>query len=85
MRILIVGAGAVGGYFGSRLAQAGRDVTSACSSSFARKQLRQDGLRIVSPHGDAVITPKVIAAAEIEGTLRLVFPERESLRRWRRR
>ena len=27
MRILIVGAGAVGGYFGSRLAQAGRDVT----------------------------------------------------------
>jgi len=27
MRILIVGAGAVGGYFGGRLAQAGRDVT----------------------------------------------------------
>ena len=27
MRILIVGAGAVGGYFGARLAQAGRDVT----------------------------------------------------------
>jgi 2-dehydropantoate 2-reductase len=27
MRILVVGAGAVGGYFGARLAQAGRDVT----------------------------------------------------------
>ena len=27
MRILIVGAGAVGGYFGARLAVAGRDVT----------------------------------------------------------
>ena len=27
MRILIVGAGALGGYFGGRLAQAGRDVT----------------------------------------------------------
>jgi glutamate dehydrogenase/leucine dehydrogenase len=27
MRILVVGAGAVGGYFGGRLAQAGRDVT----------------------------------------------------------
>lgn len=27
MRILIVGAGAVGGYFGGRLAEAGRDVT----------------------------------------------------------
>jgi 2-dehydropantoate 2-reductase len=27
MRILIVGAGAVGGYFGGRLAEAGREVT----------------------------------------------------------
>ncbi|QRN79640.1 MAG: oxidoreductase, partial [Nocardiopsis sp. BM-2018] len=26
MRILVVGAGAVGGYFGGRLVQAGRDV-----------------------------------------------------------
>jgi len=32
MRILIVGAGAVGGYFGGRLAQAGRDVTLPRSS-----------------------------------------------------
>ncbi|WAT05684.1 hypothetical protein O1V64_05360 [Rouxiella badensis] len=27
MRILVVGAGATGGFFGGRLAQAGRDVT----------------------------------------------------------
>ena len=27
MRILVLGAGAVGGYFGGRLAEAGRDVT----------------------------------------------------------
>src|ERR1700751_951741 len=32
MRILVVGAGAVGGYFGGRLAQAGRDVTSVRSA-----------------------------------------------------
>src|SRR5437660_8629368 len=72
MRILIVGAGAVGGYFGSRLAQAGRDVTFLVRPARA-KQRRQDGLRIISPHGDAVITPKVIAAAEIEAPYDLVF------------
>ena len=52
MRILIVGAGAVGGYFGGRLAQAGRDVTFLVRPPRA-KQLSRDGLRIVSPHGDA--------------------------------
>src|SRR5437660_4170316 len=72
MRILIVGAGAVGGYFGSRLAQAGRDVTFLVRPARA-KQLRQDGLRIISPHDDAVITPKVIAAAKIEAPYDLVF------------
>ncbi len=30
MRVLVVGAGAIGGYFGGRLLQAGRDVTSWC-------------------------------------------------------
>ena len=72
MRILIVGAGAVGGYFGGRLAQAGRDVTFLVRPPRA-KQLSQDGLRIISPHGDAVITPKVITGAEIEAPYDFVF------------
>ena len=72
MRILIVGAGAVGGYFGGRLAQAGRDVTFLVRSSRA-KQLGRDGLRIISPHGDAVVTPKLITAEEIETPYDLVF------------
>jgi 2-dehydropantoate 2-reductase len=72
MRILIVGAGAVGGYFGGRLAQAGRDVAFLVRPSRA-KQLRQDGLRIISPHGDAVLTPKVISATEIDTPYDLVF------------
>jgi 2-dehydropantoate 2-reductase len=72
MRILIVGAGAVGGYFGGRLAQAGRDVTFLVRPSRA-KQLRQDGLRIISPHGDAVLTPKLISATEIDTPYDLVF------------
>jgi 2-dehydropantoate 2-reductase len=72
MRILIVGAGAVGGYFGGRLAQAGRDVTFLVRPSRA-KQLNQNGLRIISPHGDAVITPKLVTAEEIDTRYDLVF------------
>ena len=72
MKILIVGAGAVGGYFGGRLAQAGRDVTFLVRPSRA-KQLRQDGLRIISPHGDVVITPKLVSADKIDTFYDLVL------------
>jgi 2-dehydropantoate 2-reductase len=72
MRILIVGAGAVGGYFGGRLDQAGRDVTFLVRPARA-KQLSRDGLRIVSPHGDAVLSPRVISAEEIDTPYDLVF------------
>ena len=72
MRILIVGAGAVGGYFGGRLAQAGRDVTFLVRPSRA-KQLGQDGLRIISPHSNAVLTPKLVSAEEIDTPYDLVF------------
>jgi 2-dehydropantoate 2-reductase len=72
MRILIVGAGAVGGYFGGRLAQAGRDVTFLVRQS-RTKQLTQDGLRIISPHGDAVLTPQLVTAEKIDTPCDLVF------------
>jgi 2-dehydropantoate 2-reductase len=72
MRIFIVGAGAVGGYFGGRLAQAGRDVTFLVRATRA-KQLSQDGLRIISPHGDVVITPKLVSAEKIDRPYDLVF------------
>jgi len=72
MRILIVGAGAVGGYFGGRLAEAGCDVTFLVRPTRA-KQLGQDGLRIISPHGDAVLTLKLVSAEEIGTPYDLVF------------
>src|SRR5882762_3329321 len=72
MRILIVGAGAVGGYFGGRLAQAGRNVTFLVRPSRAR-QLSRDGLRIISPHGDEVFAPKLISADKIDTPYDLVF------------
>src|SRR5213592_1221409 len=72
LRILIVGAGAVGGYFGGRLAQAGRDVTFLVRPSRA-KQLSRDGLRIISPDGDAVLAPKLVTAQEIDRPYDLVL------------
>jgi 2-dehydropantoate 2-reductase len=66
MKILVVGAGAVGGYFGARLAQAGRDVTFLVRPSRAQ-QLRSEALRVLSPHGDLTLQPKTITAKELDG------------------
>lgn len=54
MKVLILGAGAVGGYFGGRLAQGGADVTFLVRPQRAQK-LAQAGLVIKSPLGDAQI------------------------------
>jgi len=51
MRILVVGAGAVGGYFGGRLMQAGRDVTFLVRPRRAA-ELAKHGLTIRSRRGD---------------------------------
>jgi 2-dehydropantoate 2-reductase len=66
MRILVVGAGAVGGYFGARLAQAGRDVTFLVRPARA-EQLRANGLRVVSPSGEFAITPQLAVTGAIDG------------------
>ncbi len=66
MRLLVVGAGSTGGYFGGRLVQAGRDVTFLVRPRRAA-QLRAGGLRIVSPHGDTTLAPKLVTAGEIAG------------------
>jgi len=65
MRLLVVGAGATGGYFGGRLAEAGRDVTFLVRAARADR-LRANGLRIVSPHGDVALVPNVVTAGAIE-------------------
>jgi 2-dehydropantoate 2-reductase len=63
MRILVLGAGGTGGYFGGRLAQAGADVTFLVRSARAG-QLQRDGLRIRSPLGDAdIAVAQVVAEA----------------------
>jgi 2-dehydropantoate 2-reductase len=72
MKILVVGAGAVGGYFGARLEQAGRDVTFLVRPARAQ-QLQRDGLRILSPHGDLTLKPKIVTTQEISGTYDIIF------------
>ncbi len=72
MKILVVGAGAVGGYFGARLAQAGRDVTFLVRPSRAQ-HLRSQGLQVLSPHGDLTLQPNVITAQEIIGPFDIIF------------
>jgi 2-dehydropantoate 2-reductase len=65
MRILVVGAGSTGGYFGGRLAQAGRDVTFLVRPGRAA-YLREEGLQIISPNGDLTLTPRLVTAGEID-------------------
>jgi 2-dehydropantoate 2-reductase len=59
MKVLILGAGAVGGYFGGRLAQCGADVTFLVRPQRAQK-LSQTGLVIKSPLGDAQISVRTV-------------------------
>jgi len=64
MRILILGAGALGGYFGGRFHQAGLDPCFLVRPGRAA-QLAQDGLRISSPLGDyqakvSIISPEAV-------------------------
>src|SRR6478735_8182576 len=68
MRILIVGAGAIGGYFGGRMLQAGRDITFLVRPRRA-SELAAAGLVIKSPHGDVTLkNPPVIQADNIKET-----------------
>jgi 2-dehydropantoate 2-reductase len=64
MRVLVLGAGALGGYFGGRLAEAGGDVTFLVRSGRAAA-LAKDGLVIESQFGNAKLAVKTIQAAEL--------------------
>ncbi|WP_328454410.1 MULTISPECIES: 2-dehydropantoate 2-reductase [unclassified Amycolatopsis] len=72
LRILVVGAGATGGYFGGRLLQAGRDVTFLVRPGRA-KVLRERGLRIVGLGEETVLDPPLVETGALEGTYDLVL------------
>jgi 2-dehydropantoate 2-reductase len=62
MRLLVVGAGSTGAYFGGRLAVAGRDVSFLVRDRRAQ-QIRDNGLGVTSPNGDFSFKPKLLSAA----------------------
>jgi len=72
MRILVLGAGAVGGYFGGRLAEAGRDVTFLVRGPRAAA-LAEHGLKVASPLGDFQVPVKVATADRVGGPYDLVL------------
>jgi len=72
MRILVVGAGAVGGYFGGRLLQAGRDVTFLVRPARAAA-LADSGLGIRSRFGDVRLqAPPTVVAGQLEAPFDLI-------------
>lgn len=73
MRVLVVGAGAIGGYFGGRLLQAGRDITFLVRPRRAG-ELASAGLVIKSPNGDVTLkNPPVVQADGIRDKFDLVL------------
>jgi 2-dehydropantoate 2-reductase len=65
MRILILGAGGVGGYFGGRLAESGTPATFLVRPRRA-EQLARDGLVVESPHGNFTLAPDTRTEARDE-------------------
>ena len=64
MKLLVVGAGGIGGHIGGRLVEAGGDVTFLVRAR-RQAQLAQDGLRIMSPLGDFASVVKTVTAADL--------------------
>jgi 2-dehydropantoate 2-reductase len=65
MRFLVVGAGAIGGYFGGRMLQAGQDVTFLVRPRRAA-ELAEAGLVITSPNGDVTLkNPPTVQADKL--------------------
>ena len=72
MRILVLGAGAIGGYFGGRLVQAGGDVIFLVRERRA-EQLRERGIVVKSPHGDFAVPARAVVRAQDAADVDLVL------------
>lgn len=72
MKILILGAGGIGGYFGAQLLRSGADVT------FLLRDKRQaliaaEGLRIETPHGNFTVQPPTVTATSVRPIYDLII------------
>lgn len=72
MRLLVIGAGALGGYYGACVMRAGGDVTFLVRAKRA-EQLRRNGLQVVSQNGDFAVQPKIIQASDLKAPYDVVL------------
>jgi 2-dehydropantoate 2-reductase len=73
MRVLVVGAGAIGGYFGGQLANAGRDVTFLVRPKRAAA-IAANGFAIVAPDGATQsIAIRTVLSEQIQAPFDLVL------------
>ena len=72
MKIVIAGAGAIGGYIGAKLAKAGADVVLFARGPHLRA-MQERGLRVISPDGDFEVKPQVTGDLATIGQADVVF------------
>ena len=72
MKILVVGAGAIGGYFGGRLLEQGQDVTFLVRER-RKEMLEKTGLQIESINGNAKLVPRLITVNDSGETFDLIL------------
>lgn len=72
MRILVLGAGGVGGYFGGRLVEKGEDVTFLVRTN-RKRQLEEHGLVIRSVNGDFTCQPNLLTTNDTAEVFDLVL------------
>ncbi len=72
MKIAIVGAGAIGGLIGARLAHAGQDVALIARGAHLQA-IREKGLQLISPSGKITVFPRAAEHPEEIGAVELVF------------
>src|ERR1700733_15537477 len=72
MRIVVVGAGAIGGYFGGRMLAAGRDVTFLVRPRRAA-ELANAGLVIKSPLGDVTLQAPTVLKENLKESFDVVL------------
>jgi 2-dehydropantoate 2-reductase len=72
VRLVIAGAGAIGGYIGAKLARAGADVVLFARGPHLRA-MQERGLRVVSPEGDFQVRPEVTGDLASAGPADVVF------------
>jgi len=72
MKFLIAGAGAIGGYLGARMAQAGQDVTLYARGPHLRA-MQERGLRVIGEEGEFEVHPRVVGDLAEAGPMDVIF------------